>query len=679
MAARRSCSTFSVSSTANHPRIGTSAIPGLVMAAIVLVTLASRAGAEWIQNGGVGPYEYTAAANWNGGTIDNVFSTNPTTGLNVTFNQDWTMSSAVAMSYAGTANLTVRSDSATARTITLAGNWTRTAGGGTITLGTVANPLVIDVNGATRGFGYTATAGNFDIYAKITNSSATAGGVTLGNGTGFVNLYNNDSDFNGPVSFLRRGGSFSSIKNVGGGPSALGAPTTAVNGKIYVADATSYGGLTYTGTGDTSDREWQWHNTAWSGLTHGGSGTLTLTGPQTWTYPGRNITGSWNANGGNMVISGVLRPSATQVNAMVFGSNQSYTARTITLGDNNLYTGQTTIGAVTLDIGRIGNVSGGASSLGAPASVATGTILIGATTNTGRLRYTGAGDTTDRVIGLAGTTGGAVIENNGAGALVFTAPSFAASGAGAKTLTLGGANGDNNEVRSVIVDNSPTNKTSVVKSGSGLWILSGANTYTGTTTVGDGTLLVNGTQAGVGAVEVQDGATLGGTGDFGAGSTWSGVTARQDGRIAPGPNADTLATGSLTLEGGSFFDAEMGPTAWDMLDVTGAVSLNDAILNLSTLGSLASYGGSRYVIVQNDDAGGIIDPVSGVFRGLDEGASLEVAGNQFVISYVGGTGNDVVLTSVPEPATMTLLALTCGGIGGYLRRRRPVASLSETE
>ncbi len=50
--------------------------------------------------------------------------------------------------------------------------------------------------------------------------------------------------------------------------------------------------------------------------------------------------------------------------------------------------------------------------------------------------------------------------------------------------------------------------------------------------------------------------------------------------------------------------------------------------------------GSAFTLIQNDGN----DAVVGTFAGLPQGATLSLGGMTFQISYVGGTGNDVVLT-----------------------------------
>ena len=58
--------------------------------------------------------------------------------------------------------------------------------------------------------------------------------------------------------------------------------------------------------------------------------------------------------------------------------------------------------------------------------------------------------------------------------------------------------------------------------------------------------------------------------------------------------------------------------------------------------SSLSGGGETFTIITNDGR----DAIGGTFSGLPEGASLAINGLTFQISYVGGTGNDVVLTVV---------------------------------
>jgi fibronectin-binding autotransporter adhesin len=198
-------------------------------------------------------------------------------------------------------------------------------------------------------------------------------------------------------------------------------------------------------------------------------------------------------NGGNVVIVNRISigsASNSTYGGIISGSGQLQQAGagTTTLSGNNTYTGYTIIGnGGALSINSIANVGGGASSMGAPTSAGNGRIFLGSLATSGTLIYTGSGHSTDRQVDVAGTTGGATIDASGSGALVFTS-AFTATGAGAKTLTLTGTSTFNNTIGGAIVNSSAS--TSLMKSGTGTWILSGNNTYTGATSISAGTLRV---------------------------------------------------------------------------------------------------------------------------------------------------------------------------------------------
>lgn len=113
---------------------------------------------------------------------------------------------------------------------------------------------------------------------------------------------------------------------------------------------------------------------------------------------------------------------------------------------------------------------------------------------------------------------------------------------------VGSANSD--ETFNGVINNLPaggnsaySGTTSIKKVGTGLWRLTGANVYSGTTSIDGGTLVVNGNNSGTGAVTVSSGATL-----KGKGSVSGKVTAKSGSVICPG---DTLVNGNrLTLKGG---------------------------------------------------------------------------------------------------------------------------------
>ncbi len=102
--------------------------------------------------------------------------------------------------------------------------------------------------------------------------------------------------------------------------------------------------------------------------------------------------------------------------------------------------------------------------------------------------------------------------------LSFTGPITGDAG-GAKPLTLSGSNTGDNLI-SGIIGNGSGGAVAIIKSGTGKWVLSNANTYTGVTTIGAGSLNIRNNAAlggVVNATTVADGAALEVQGDIDVG------------------------------------------------------------------------------------------------------------------------------------------------------------------
>jgi fibronectin-binding autotransporter adhesin len=350
-----------------------------------------------------------------------------------------------------------------------------------------------------------------------------------------------------------------------------------------------------------------------STLTTGGVVFDSSVGSHAFTIGG--LSGSANLslidNGGNAVALSVGNnnvPTTYSGALSGTGSLVKVGTGTLTLDGASTYTGKTSVAAGTLTVSSLNSVVGGAasSSLGAPITSANGTIAIGATTVAGSLNYVGAGETTDRIIDLAGTTGGATISANGTGALVFSS-NLTATGAGAKTLTLSGSSDAaiNNIIQGAIVDSGSA--TSVTKSGMSTWVLAGNNSYTGATVVGTGgTLKIGATGSG---------------GNGPLGTVAAGTTISSGGTLDL--NGFTLANAeALTLNGNG---------------VSSGTSTAGALLNSSATGvnysGLVTLGSASKIVAN----GNINLTNTGTITGATFGLTLDGTATGSSISSIIGT------------------------------------------
>lgn len=326
-----------------------------------------------------------------------------------------------------------------------------------------------------------------------------------------------------------------------------------------------------------------------------GTGNVAL-GTGTLTTGGNNLSTTF---GGSITSSGGF------TNVVKEGSG------TFTLSGTNAYSGTTLINAGTLRVEGGGAIADNAS----VQTAGSGVFEVGVSETIGGL-YGSAGST-HLTAGATLTVAPPAYTNSSYNGMI---------GGGGSLALAGGANS--------------------------VWGLAGINTYDGTTDVLSGTLRVTGTigtGGPAGTVTVASGAALGGSGTI-----HGTVLVNSGGSIRPGTSPGITHTGSVTFSDGSQFDVEIGGTAlgtqYDQLSVTGTVTIGaNVLLNLSALGGFVPGAGQVFEILRNDGSGP--GDHGGMFQGLPEGCVIPNflgSGLPAVISYTGGDGNDVVLTTILE-------------------------------
>jgi autotransporter-associated beta strand protein len=458
------------------------------------IPLAQAAQLTW--SGGGSDTNWSTAANWAGAAPASNDSLIFAGNTNLITNNDITGFTALVGTAPASAIAFINASNVTGGAFTLGGN-SITLGGPinttALTTGTLVDTISLQIDvSATRTI-TTATNHGLTISGLVNDTSgANSGGITK---TGVATLLLSN-DLNNFTSLTIQQGTLSATSiEPSGLVSAIGRGNTITMGNTSVE-----GILTFTGTnaptGDIN-RSIALANSTIGGRINNNSTTVPLVFDGTFSASGtssRVMTLGGTNTGANEFKNTLVNPASPGILTLAKVDGGAWR-----LSGANTYTGQTNINNGTLSVAIIAD--SGSSNLGV------GTLIrIGNTSTTGILNYTGSGSTTSRTVQIGnnsatpatGDTGGATINNNGTGALIFAGASFNATGltgsvATSRTLTLGGANTGANEIQGVIANGlSGTMVTNLAKSGNGTWLVSGANTFTGTTTINAGTLKLGG-------------------------------------------------------------------------------------------------------------------------------------------------------------------------------------------
>lgn len=401
------------------------------------------------------------------------------------------------------------------------------------------------------------------------------------------------------------------------------------------------------------------------GLTKTGSGTLTLNGASTFS-------------GGVTLSAGTLIPGVTSVGSSGNITSSAIGTGTLTLAggtlqmnNKTLYNGFAITGSATIDeVTNNGVLAGPASGSGDLTLTNTsGTNLSLLIYNgdwsgfTGTITYNGGSSKINNLLFgltttgtwdlshatfLAANTSNGVLSGGVANAnLTVKIGTLSGSGiidsafAGSTTTYEVGARGEDSIFSGSFKNSNATATTSVTKVGSGLLVLSGANTYKGTTTINGGTLAFTGTMSGTGALTVNNSGKLGGTSTLPM-----SVTVNSGGAIAPGSGgAGTLTlSGGLVLNDGAALNVELSGTGnSDQLALTGGYSASGVTtVNVSAINGFAGIGSYP-----------ILTGASGI-NAANYKLGTTPAGYTMKLSVSGGTLSvDVTVPDAPTGLTAT--------------------------
>lgn len=576
--------------------------------------------------------------------------------------------------------------------------------GTTLVAATLAAAGTTDINTiqSTNTVGHSIAVGanntlRLGTYGGIWKTSATNTTLSISGGTLTAGGPNNNTagemvfNANGAASFNNAISVGSVIANNGTGAVSVVKQGLAT---LTLTGANTYSGGTFLNQGNIAANNALALGTG--SVTVAAGATLTLSTTKTLTYAndlylagyainlyGNTITGKVTLLG-DTVIQSNSTDGGTTTGKITGDYNLGFTNGMHTISNTgNDYTGNIGINALTSAalntlIGSNTGIKLGASEVIAN-GVGKGNLIIAASASaTGTLDMNGKNETINGLISAGSLVTNTFVTNTNATASTLTL------GDNDQTATFGGS----------ILDGTGT--VAITKIGAGTQTFSGANTYTGKTTVAAGTLLlssstVDNTIAGSTVIDVQSGATLNvagittangfvvGTAQTLVGNgTVVGNTTVQ-GNLNPGASPGLLTfANNLTLTGTAVTTMEIIGTSRGVAGGYDAINLGstsvltyDGALTLSMSGLIA--GGTYDLFSFTAAATGAFDAISfggGFYTGTWTSAGAGVwtaSSNGQDFSFSEATGDLNVTAAIPEPGTWALLGL---GLVVVLMRRR---------
>ncbi|TRK32211.1 autotransporter-associated beta strand repeat-containing protein [Salmonella enterica] len=334
-------------------------------------------------------------------------------------------------------------------------------------------------------------------------------------------------------------------------------------------------------------------NSGWNGqsLTKTGAGTLILNAENTYTGGTTISEGTLVANNVEALGTGNVTDNATlELNTggdfdnAISGSGQVVKSgdKTLTLSGANSYTGGTTISGGTLVATNVEALGSGDVTDNATLELNTGGTFDNVISGSGQVVKSG-----DEMLTLSGAnsyTGGTTISG---GTLVVSNVEALGSGDVTDNATLELNTGGT-------FDNVISGSGQVVKSGDEMLTLSGANSYTGGTTISGGTLVASNVEA-LGSGDVTDNATL----ELNTGGDFDNAISGSGQVVKSGDDALTLS-GNNSYTGGTLISD--GTLVASNVEALGSGDVtNDAVLELNTGGDFDNaISGSGQVVKSGD-------------------------------------------------------------------------------